>query len=135
MNYLKGFAGVLLTGAISVLTLASTVSAQSAEKYVNVGSDSDDVPYLLDTATMGKRERGFGSVLKVYQMKNNLMSEILLQASCGDERLSVVGLRTYSENGIKLTEDKVRQPLQVRTNSPGSQAMIYYCRSAHARGW
>ncbi|MBD2679494.1 MULTISPECIES: hypothetical protein [Nostoc] len=134
MNYAKRLISVLLTGAISVLSFTSVASAERAEKFVNVGFDSDGDPFLLDTTTMGKRERGFGSVLKVYQLKNGLMSEFLVHAACGDERLSIVGFRTYSQ-GVKLTEDKVRQEVAVRTDSPVSQAMTYYCHSVGARGW
>lgn len=134
MNYFKRLTVILSAVAISALSFSSVASAQRAEKFVNVGFDSDGDAYLLDTTTMGKRERGFGNVLKVYQLKQGLMSEILVQASCGDESLSVVGLRTYSQ-GVKLTEEKVNQPLQVRTDSPASQAMTYFCRAIHARGW
>ena len=134
MNYLKRFISVLSAVTISALSFNNVAEAQRAGKFVNVGSDSNGDAYLLDTTTMGNRERGFGSVLKVYQLKQGLMSEILVQASCGDESLSVVGLRTYSQ-GVKLTEEKVRQPLQVRTDSPASQAMTYFCRAIHARGW
>lgn len=135
MNYVKRLISVLLTGTISVLSFSNVAEAQRAEKYVNVGFDSDGDPFLLDTASMRKREPGFGSVLKIYQMKNDQMTEILVRASCGDESLSIVGFRTYSQNGVKLTEDKVRQQVQPRTDSPASLAMTYHCRAIHARGW
>jgi hypothetical protein len=131
MNYFKGFTGVLSAVTISALSFSSVAVAQRAEKFVNVGYDSDDVPYLLDTTTMGKRERGFGSVLKVYHMKNNLMTEFLVKASCGDETLSIVGFRTYTQEGVKLTEDKVREQVQPRTDSPASLAMSYHLSLIH----
>lgn len=134
MNYLKRLTVVLLTGAISALSFNSVAEAQRAEKFVNVGFDSDGDAFLLDRTSMRKREPGFGSVLKIYQMKNNLMTEILVKASCGDESLSVVGIRTYSQ-GVKLTEDKVRQQVQPRTDSPASLAMSYHCHAIGARGW
>jgi hypothetical protein len=134
MNYLKCLAGVLSVVVLTSVLSSTTASAQRAEKFVNVGTDSDGDPFMLDTTTMGKRERGFGSVLKVYQLKNNFMTEILANAACGDESLLIVGVRTYSQ-GIKLTEEKVRQQVQVRTDTPISQAMTYYCRSINARGW
>ncbi|MBC6429608.1 hypothetical protein FM036_01490 [Nostoc sp. HG1] len=134
MNHVKRFAVLLAATAISTLSISNGVFAQSAGKFVNVGFDSDGDPFLLDTASMRKREPGFGSVLKIYQMKNNLMSEILVRASCGDESLSIVGFRTYSQ-GVKLTEEKVRQQVAVRTDSPASQAMSYHCHSIGARGW
>jgi hypothetical protein len=134
MKYLKRFISVLSVVAISTLILSSATLAQNTGKFVKVGTDSDGDPFLLDTTTMGKREAGFGSVLRVYQIKNDIMSETLLNAECGDENLSVVGLRTYNQ-GVKLTEEKVRQPLQVRTDSPGSQAMTYFCHAIGARGW
>ncbi|MEH2179084.1 hypothetical protein [Nostoc sp.] len=120
---------------ISALSFSNVAFAQRAEKFVNVGYDSDGDAYLLDRTSMQKREPGFGSVLKIYQMKNNLMSEFLVRTSCGDESLSVVGFRTYSQDGVKLTEDKVRQQVQPRTDSPVSQAMTYYCHAIGARGW
>ncbi|MEH1789696.1 MAG: hypothetical protein V7L23_30100 [Nostoc sp.] len=135
MNYVKQLIGVLSVAVILTLSFSNVASAERAEKFVNVGYDSDGDAFLLDTTTMGKREQGFGSVLKVYQNKNKLISEFLVNAACGDETLSIVGARTYSQNGIKLTENKVHQSLQVRTNSPGSQAMSYYCHSIGARGW
>lgn len=135
MNYLKHIAVLLTAVAVSTLTINNVVSAQSAEKFVNVGSDSDGDAFLLDRTSMRKREPGFGSVLKIYQMKNNLMTEILVRASCGDESLSIVGLRTYNQDGVKLTEDKVRQQIQPRTDSPASLAMSYHCHAIGARGW
>ncbi|MFN6559989.1 MAG: hypothetical protein RMY28_009295 [Nostoc sp. ChiSLP01] len=129
----KRLIGVLSVTVISTLSFSSVASAER-EKFVNVGYDSDGEPFLLDTTTMGKRERGFGSVLRVYQLKGGLMSEFLVHAACGDEKLSIVGFRTYSQ-GVKLTEDKVRQEVPVRTDSPASQAMTYYCHLIGARGW
>ncbi|MEH2070043.1 MAG: hypothetical protein V7K47_18090 [Nostoc sp.] len=135
MNYIKLSVSVLSAVTISALSFSSVVVAQSAEKFVNVGYDSDGDAYLFDRTSLRKREPGFGSVLKIYQMKNNLMTEFLVRASCGDETLSIVGFRTYSQDGVKLTEDKVRQQLQVRTDSPASQAMAYHCHAIGARGW
>ncbi|WP_335228447.1 hypothetical protein [Nostoc sp.] len=135
MNYVKRLIGVLSLAAVLTSSLGSVVSAQSKEKFVNVGYDSDGDAYLFDRTSLRKMEPGFGSVLKIYQMKNNLMTEILAKASCGDERLSIVGFRTYSQDGVKLTEDKVRQQVTVRTDSPASQAMTYYCHSIGARSW
>jgi len=135
MNYLKCFISVLSAVSASVLSFSNVAQAQRAEKFVNVGFDSDGDPFLFDTTSLRKREPGFGSVLKIYQMKNNLMTEILVKASCGDERLSIVGIRTYSQ-GIKLTEDKVSQQVQPRrTDNPASLAMTYYCHATGARGW
>ncbi|MEH2274404.1 MAG: hypothetical protein V7K40_06235 [Nostoc sp.] len=134
MNYLKHIAVLLTAVAVSTSSFNSVVFAQSAEKFVNVGYDSDGDPFLLDATSMRKREPGFGSVLKVYQMKNGLMSEILVRASCGDETLSIVGFRTYSQ-GVKLTEEKIRQQVAVRTDSPASLAMSYHCHAIGARGW
>ncbi|MEH2254342.1 MAG: hypothetical protein V7K33_33650 [Nostoc sp.] len=62
------------------------------------------------------------------------MSETLLRFSCGDESLWIVGNRSYSQ-GVKLTEDKLHQQVQVRTDSPASQSMSYFCHSIGARGW
>jgi hypothetical protein len=136
MNYLKRLTIMLSAVTISALSFNSVASAQRAEKFVNVGFDSDGDAYLFDTNSMREREPGFfGSVLKIYQMKNNLMSETLVRASCGDESLSIVGFRTYSQSGVKLTEDKVRQQIQPRTNSPASLAMSYHCHAIGARGW
>lgn len=135
MKHLKRLTVVLSAITISVLSLNSVASGQRAEKFVNVGFDSDGDPFLLDRTSMRKSEPGFGHVLKIYQMKNDLMTEILVRSSCGDESLSIVGLRTYSQ-GVKLTEDKVHQQVQPRTtDNPASLAMSYYCHAIDARGW
>lgn len=135
MNYLKRSATLLFGAVISVSSINGVVLAQSAEKYHNVGLDSSGDPYLLDTTTMGKRERGYGNVLKVYQIKDSLMTELLIKASCGDNRLWIVGMRTYNENGIKLAEDKRSQEVQLQAGSPATESIRYYCRSIGARGW
>lgn len=135
MNYLKRLQGVLCVAIISALSFSSIAKVQSAEQYVNVGSDSNGDPFLLDTATMGRTDEEFGKTLKLYQIKNNLMKEILIDASCGDNRLWIVGVRTYSENGVMLSEDKVRQEVNIQSNSVASKSISYYCRSIGARGW
>ena len=135
MNYVKRLAGVLTAVTISALSFSSTVFAQGTEKYLNVGEDSSGDPFLLDTTTMGKIERGFGSVLLVYQIKDGLMNEFLVKASCGENRLWVLGFRTYGQSGAKLAENKEDMEVQIGDNSPASKSMRYYCHSIGARGW
>ncbi|MEH2067087.1 MAG: hypothetical protein V7K47_02755 [Nostoc sp.] len=110
-------------------------SSVASEKFVNVGVDDDGNPFLLDTTTMGDSEKGFGSVIKVYQQSDNLMTEVLLQTSCGDDKLWIVGARVYSSNGVKLSENKQREEISARGSSPGANAIRYYCQSIGARGW
>ncbi|MBD2667377.1 hypothetical protein [Richelia sinica] len=117
-----------------VLSLSTTVLAQS-ERYVQVGTDSDGDAYLLDTKNMGKADPPFGQVIKLYQTKNDLMLEHLLNAGCGDERLWIAGMRVYGRNGVKLSEKKSGQEIPARGDSPGATAMKYYCHSIGARGW
>lgn len=135
MNYVKRLASVLAAVTISALSFTSAVSAQGMEKYLNLGEDSSGDPFLLDTTTMGKIERGFGSVLLIYQIKNGLMNEMLVKASCGDNRLWIVGFRTYGQSGSKLAEDRQQQEVQIQGASPASKSMRYYCHSIGARGW
>jgi len=105
------------------------------EKYVSVGTDDSGNPFLLDTETMGKNDSLFANeVIKVYQVRNGLMFEIVLQPACGDEQLSLVGSRIY-RNGIKISETPQDGKLVARSNTPGSNAMKYYCHSINARGW
>lgn len=129
---------VCAVSAIITSAILATVCIQNSsladERYVNVGADDSDNPFLLDTKTMGKKEPGFGNVIEVYQIKSNLMSVILLNPACGDNRLWIVGSRTYS-NGIKLTENKRRDEISSQGDSAGSTAMRYYCHSIGARGW
>jgi hypothetical protein len=136
MNHLKRLIGVFLTGAISVLSTNGFVCAESAAKYFNVGLDSNGDPFLLDTTTMGEKDKKFGNVLKIYQLKNDLMYEHALQASCGDERLWIVGHRVFNGNsGKKISEEKDTQEIPAHGDSPGSTAMKYYCQAIKARGW
>ncbi|QLE42285.1 hypothetical protein FD723_18875 [Nostoc sp. C052] len=136
MNYLKRLVGVLLTGTISVVSTNGLVLAEGAEQFFTVGTDSDGVPFKLDTQTMGKKDRKFGEVLKIYQLKNDLMFEYMLHASCGDERLWTVGYRIYNSAGKKISEEKEGdKEIPAHGDSPGSTAMKYYCQAINARGW
>lgn len=135
MNCIKQFCGVVSAVAFLVLSLTAIAKAQDTEKYVNVGSDSDGDPFLLDTEKMGYPVPGFfGTLIKVYQIKNGLMTELLLNPACGDNQLKIVGSRTYS-NGTKITENRHREEIGFRPNTPSGEAMRYYCRSINARGW
>lgn len=136
MNYLKRLIGVLSVAAISVLSTNGLVSAENAEKYFNVGLDSNGDPFLLDTTTMGEKDKKFGSVIKIYQLKNELMYEYALQASCGDERLWIVGHRVFNaDTGRKISEERESQEVPARSDAPASTAMKYYCQAINARGW
>ncbi|WP_445634615.1 hypothetical protein NSTC745_06437 [Nostoc sp. DSM 114161] len=136
MNYLKRLIGVLSVAAISLSSTNGFALAQDTQKYVDVGSDSNGDPFLLDTTTMGETDKKFGSVIKIYQLKNELMYEYALHAACGDEKLWIVGHRVYNGNtGKKISEGKDSQEIPARGDAPGSTAMKYYCQTIGARGW
>lgn len=137
MNYLKQLIGVLSLAAISVSSANGLVLAEDAQKYVDVGTDSNGDRFLLDTTTMGKKDKKFGSVIKIYQIKNNLfMYEYLLRPSCSDARIWAVGHRVYNINsGKKITEEKEDREIPGRGDNPGSTALKYYCQAIKARGW
>ncbi|MHC5827262.1 MAG: hypothetical protein ACYT04_68160, partial [Nostoc sp.] len=112
-------------------------------KYFNVGSDSNGDRFLLDTTTMGeldtitigKKKHKLGEVLKIYQFKDDLTFEYMLNASCGDERLFIVGSRIYNSNSRKISEQKEDQEIPVTGDSLGNIVMKYYCQAIKARGW
>jgi len=131
MHYFKGFIPLI----ISVLIFSDAAIAQNTEKYLNVGQDTVGDPFLLDTTTMGKIERGFGSVLLVYQVKNGMMDEILVRASCTETRLWILGFRAYDQNGIKVDEYKEQREVPIKGDNPASKSMQYYCHAIGARGW
>ncbi|MBN3951910.1 MAG: hypothetical protein HWQ38_37790 [Nostoc sp. NMS7] len=144
MNHLKRLIGVLSITAISVLITNGLVCAQDAEKYFNVGSDSNGDRFLLDTTTMGeldtitmgKKKHKLGEVLKIYQFKDDLKFEYMLHASCGDERLWMVGSRVFDRNtGRKISEGKEDKEIPVTGDSLGNIVMKYYCQAIKARGW
>ncbi|MEH2285479.1 MAG: hypothetical protein V7K90_29890 [Nostoc sp.] len=120
----------------AVIVLSLSTVAQGAEQFLIVGTDSDGVAFKLDTQTMGEKERKFGEVLKIYQFKDDLTFEYMLHASCGDERLWIVGHRIYSKRtGRKISEKKEDKEIPATGDSPGSTAMKYYCQAINARGW
>ncbi|MEH1821506.1 MAG: hypothetical protein V7L31_20905 [Nostoc sp.] len=139
MFNIRRLGAVLSVAAISLFNfngLAFAETAQDAEQFLTVGTDSDGVPFKLDTQTMGKKDKKFGEVLKIYQLKNDLMYEHMLHASCGDERLWIVGHRVYNGNtGKKISEEKEDKEIPAHGDSPGSTAMKYYCQAIKARGW
>ena len=137
MNYLQRLIGVLSVATILVLSTNGLVLAQNAEKYLNVGSDSNGDPFLLDTTTMGEKEKKFGEVLKIYQIKHNLyMYEYMLRPSCSDARIWAVGHRVYNINtGEKITEEKEDREISDHGDNAGSTALKYYCQAIKARGW
>jgi len=99
-------------------------------------SDEGGVPFQLETTTMGQKERGFGEVIKIYQVKGNYMYEHLLHAGCADKRLWVVGYRVYIvPTGKKISEEKDDTEISAQGNRPGATAMKYYCQAIHAGGW
>ncbi|MGM3308893.1 hypothetical protein ACSQ6I_23430 [Anabaena sp. WFMT] len=120
--------------AIAIVLNLSAVT-QAAEQYLKVGTDNVGVPFMLDTWTMGEKDESFGKVLKIYQLKSDLMFEYMLDPGCGDERLWIVGTRVYNSKGVKVGEEKNNSEIPARGNSFGSTAMKYYCRSIGARGW
>ncbi|MFN6465844.1 MAG: hypothetical protein RMZ41_029035 [Nostoc sp. DedVER02] len=124
-----------VASAIIVLSLPTAV--RGAEKYFNVGLDTFGDPFLLDTTTMGEKDKKFGSVIKIYQIKNNLfMYEYILRPSCSDARIWAVGHRVYNINsGKKITEEKEDREIPNRGDNPGSTALKYYCQAIKARGW
>lgn len=129
---------VLSAVAITFFSLNGSAFAQTTqdpEQFLTVGTDSDGVPFKLDTQTMGKKDRKFGEVLKIYQLKNDSMFEYMLNASCGDERLWTVGYRIYNNAGEKISEEKENKEIPAHGDSPGSTAMKYYCQAIKARGW
>nr|WP_322640025.1 hypothetical protein [Nostoc sp. DedVER01b] len=130
---MKRFCAV--ASAIIVLSLPTAV--RGAEKYFNVGLDTFGDPFLLDTTTMGEKDKKFGSVIKIYQIKNNLfMYEYILRPSCSDARIWAVGHRVYNINsGKKITEEKEDREIPNRGDNPGSTALKYYCQAIKARGW
>lgn len=119
-----------------VIVLSLSTVAQGAEQFLIVGTDSDGYPFKLDTQTMGEKERKFGNVLKIYQFKDDLTFEYMLNASCGDERLWIVGHRVYNKRtGKKISEEKENKEIPAHGDTPGSTAMKYYCQAIKARGW
>lgn len=122
-------------GVAIAIVLSMTTAAQGAERYLKVGTDSVGDAFMLDTWTMGKKDETFGEVLKIYQLKGELMFEYMLHAGCGDERLWIVGSRVYGRNGVKVSEQKDNSEIPAHGDSSGSRAMKYYCRSIGARGW
>lgn len=109
--------------------------AQNTEKYLDLGSDNSGDPFLLDTTTMGKVEPGFGSVLFVYQIKNGSMNEILIKSSCLENRLWVLGVRSFDQNGIEVAENKEPMEVKIGSASPARRSMQYYCHVIGATGW
>ncbi|KYC42038.1 hypothetical protein WA1_18725 [Scytonema hofmannii PCC 7110] len=134
MFNLKSSFAALSAVVIAVVGFGSTASAQS-QRYVNVGYDRDGEPFLLDTQAMNRPVLGFGRVLKVNQIKDGLMIQLLIQPSCADEKLWLVGSRGYNENGVKVAENKKREEVALKVGTPFTEAMRYYCRSVGARGW
>ncbi|MHC5736556.1 hypothetical protein [Nostoc sp.] len=121
--------------ASAVIVLSLFPVARGAEQFLTVGTDDGGVPFKLDTQTMGKKDRKFGEVIKIYQLKNDSMFEYMLHASCADERLWMVGYRIYNNAGKKISEEKEDREIPARGDTPGSTAMKYYCQAIKARGW
>lgn len=125
-----------IVGAAIVSVLSLSAVAQADEQFLVIGTDSDGVPFKLDTTTMGKKERGFGEVIKIYRVKGNYMHEYMLHAGCADKRLWQVGHRMYIvPTAEKISEEKEDTEIPANGNSPGATAMNYYCKAVHASGW
>ncbi|MEH2116071.1 MAG: hypothetical protein V7K39_26990 [Nostoc sp.] len=75
---------------------------------------------------MGKKERKFGNVLKIYQFKDDFTFEYMLNASCGNERLWIVGHKVYNKRtGKKISEENENKKIPAHGDTPGSTAMKY----------
>lgn len=132
--FLKRLSVVFGAVAVSVLNLGAV--AQADEEFVQVGVDKNDVPFMLKTTTMGQKERGFGEVIQIYQVKGNYMDVYMLQPGCADKRLWIVGHRVYVViTGEKIKEEKQDTEIKALGDTPGATAMRYYCTSIHATGW
>ncbi|QLE54525.1 hypothetical protein [Nostoc sp. TCL26-01] len=116
----------VITAALSLVN--GSVFAQDS-RYIKVGETEKGEYLFLDT------EKIEGTYFKLYTLTDTAMYELSYYASCGETRLFYEGGAAYSRSGHLLTEKKESEEMSFSPNSPAGKAMVYVCRSVHARGW
>ncbi|MBD2683150.1 MULTISPECIES: hypothetical protein [Nostoc] len=112
--------GVLINGS---------ANAQESDKYLMVGLNKVGDPILLNTQEVE------GTTFKLIAPYGSGISQTTINASCGESRLFITKLETYSKSGQQLTEDEISEEIPFNATSPGGIGMRFVCRKIGARGW
>lgn len=114
---------------ISGFLMAGSANAQQAEKYLNVGTNSEGQSILLNT------EEIEGTQFNLVTRYGSTIVKTGFYANCGDTQLTRTKMETYTESGEPLAEDNTRTEIKFNAKSPSGIGMTYVCRQEHARGW
>lgn len=114
---------------IAELLIAGSANAQETEKYLMVGINKAGDPILLNTQEVE------GTTFKLIAGYGSGISETTINASCGESRLFVIKIETYSKSGQQLTKSEISEEIPFKATSPSGIGMSFVCRKIGARGW
>ncbi|RCJ37899.1 hypothetical protein A6770_13995 [Nostoc minutum NIES-26] len=125
--FLKRFSGVVAT---IILSCGSTAIAQTTNNnlYIQVGSDSNGEPIILDLASIK------GTEYIILQKHDDGMAQTNLRASCGQHRLVSTRLSIYNSTGKLTRDDKTKREISLKLGTPEANSMEIVCRGSEVRG-
>ncbi len=122
--FLKSF-GSLVT--VFALSLGSTAIAQASNSnlYIQVGSDGNGEPIVLDLASIK------GNEYILLQKHGNGKAQTTLRAACGQGRLFSNRLSVYTSAGQLIRDDQTKREIFPKPGTPEANAMEIVCRGAN----
>ncbi|MBH8553260.1 hypothetical protein I8751_12935 [Nostocaceae cyanobacterium CENA357] len=122
--FLKSF-GSLIT--VFALSLGSTAIAQANNNnlYIQVGSDGNGEPIVLDLASIK------GNEYILLQKHDKGTAQTTLRAACGQQRLFSKRLSVYTSAGHLIRDDQTKREIFPKPGTPEANAMEIVCRGAN----
>lgn len=107
-----------------VLAFGSTAIAQTTPSnlYVQVGSDNNGEPILLDLASIKETE------YIILQKHGDGMAQTTLLASCDRHSLVSKRLSLYNSTGQLMRDDKNKREIVPKPGTPEANSMEIVCR-------
>jgi hypothetical protein len=124
--FLKSF-GSLVT--VFALSLSSTAIAQTNNNnlYIQVGSDRNGEPIVLDLASVK------GNEYILLQKHGNGTAKSTLHAACSQRRLFSQRLSVYTSAGQLTRDDQTKREIFPKPGTPEANAMEIVCRGANVK--
>ncbi|MEH2214476.1 hypothetical protein [Nostoc sp.] len=116
---------IIITGIL----ISGSANAQQTERYRYLGTNKVGEPILLDTQEIE------GTEFKLITRHANKIFKMTFYAVCGDSRLTMTNMETYSESGQLLGQDETPEEITFKSQSASGMGMTYVCRKIGARGW
>ncbi|QSJ15049.1 hypothetical protein JYQ62_24735 [Nostoc sp. UHCC 0702] len=132
--FLNKFASVVsvFTAGVGIainLSFGSIAIAQTANTnlYIQVGSDSNGEPIILDLASVKGSEY---TLLRKYE---DGTAQTTLSASCVQHRLFSKRFSFYNSTGKLIRDDKAKREIVLKSGTPESNSMEIVCQAGDSR--